>query len=32
LCEDYVGRTSGIPDLLAWDVSKKKAKFVEVKG
>jgi len=32
LCEDYGGRTSGVPDLLAWNTSKKTAKFVEVKG
>lgn len=32
LCEDYAGRTSGVPDLLAWNPSTQKAKFVEVKG
>ncbi|KZV88299.1 hypothetical protein EXIGLDRAFT_651295 [Exidia glandulosa HHB12029] len=32
LCEDYAGRTSGVPDLLAWNPRTGKAKFVEVKG
>ncbi|KAH7107558.1 VRR-NUC domain-containing protein [Auriculariales sp. MPI-PUGE-AT-0066] len=32
LCEDYAERVSGVPDLLAWDPSKNKAKFIEVKG
>ncbi|EIW84813.1 hypothetical protein CONPUDRAFT_79583 [Coniophora puteana RWD-64-598 SS2] len=32
LCEDYGGRCSGGPDLLLWNASQGKCKFVEVKG
>ena len=32
LCEDYSHRSSGVPDLLVWNISSQKALFVEVKG
>lgn len=32
LCEDYVGRSSGVPDLIVWNNEKRICKFVEVKG
>ncbi|KAI0076777.1 hypothetical protein K474DRAFT_1644316 [Panus rudis PR-1116 ss-1] len=32
LCEDYAGRTAGVPDLIVWNAEKKECKFVEVKG
>ena len=32
LCEDYVARTAGLPDLLIWNIERKEARFVEVKG
>ncbi|TFK63345.1 hypothetical protein BDN72DRAFT_847701 [Pluteus cervinus] len=31
-CEDYGGRSSGVPDLIVWKVEEKICKFVEVKG
>ncbi|KAF9495876.1 hypothetical protein BDN71DRAFT_1447067 [Pleurotus eryngii] len=31
-CEDYNGRSSGVPDLIVWNPTKKECKFVEVKG
>ena len=31
-CEDYTHRSSGVPDLLIWNISESAAKFVEVKG
>jgi len=31
-CEDYAGRSSGVPDLIVWNVTKRICKFVEVKG
>jgi Fanconi-associated nuclease 1 len=31
-CEDYAGRSSGVPDLIVWNSTEKKCKFVEVKG
>ncbi|PPQ99096.1 hypothetical protein CVT24_009363 [Panaeolus cyanescens] len=31
-CQDYSGRSSGGPDLIIWNYSKKVCKFVEVKG
>ncbi|KAG6812134.1 hypothetical protein H0H92_004249 [Tricholoma furcatifolium] len=31
-CEDYGGRSSGVPDLIVWDNEKGICKFVEVKG
>ncbi|KAJ7772094.1 VRR-NUC domain-containing protein [Mycena maculata] len=31
-CEDYGGRSSGVPDLIVWNSEKKECKFVEVKG
>ncbi|RDB22242.1 Fanconi-associated nuclease 1 [Hypsizygus marmoreus] len=31
-CEDYAGRSSGVPDLIIWDYTKGLCKFVEVKG
>ena len=32
MAEDYSQRSSGVPDLLVWNVRAGKAKFVEVKG
>ncbi|KAI0784419.1 VRR-NUC domain-containing protein [Abortiporus biennis] len=32
LCEDYSGRTAGVPDLIVWNSETGEAKFVEVKG
>ncbi|KAI9057954.1 hypothetical protein FKP32DRAFT_1743401 [Trametes sanguinea] len=32
MCEDYAGRTGGVPDLIVWNEEKGWAKFVEVKG
>ncbi|OSD08560.1 hypothetical protein PYCCODRAFT_1429618 [Trametes coccinea BRFM310] len=32
MCEDYAGRTGGVPDLLVWNEAEGWAKFVEVKG
>ncbi|KAF8337884.1 VRR-NUC domain-containing protein [Cantharellus anzutake] len=32
ICEDYSHRSSGVPDLLVWNISSQKALFVEVKG
>ncbi|THG99844.1 hypothetical protein EW026_g2590 [Hermanssonia centrifuga] len=32
LCEDYAGRTSGVPDLIVWNKASGECKFVEVKG
>ncbi|KIP06053.1 hypothetical protein PHLGIDRAFT_128521 [Phlebiopsis gigantea 11061_1 CR5-6] len=32
LAEDFVNRTSGVPDLFLWHSEKKECKFVEVKG
>ncbi|KAJ7099557.1 VRR-NUC domain-containing protein [Mycena belliarum] len=31
-CEDYEGRSSGVPDLIVWNPATKECKFVEVKG
>ncbi|KAF4608206.1 hypothetical protein EYR40_000550 [Pleurotus pulmonarius] len=31
-CEDYNGRSSGVPDLIVWNPTTKECKFVEVKG
>ncbi|KAF8077614.1 VRR-NUC domain-containing protein [Lyophyllum atratum] len=31
-CEDYAGRSSGVPDLIVWDTGRGLCKFVEVKG
>ncbi|KAF5386729.1 hypothetical protein D9615_001528 [Tricholomella constricta] len=31
-CEDYAGRSSGVPDLIVWNAAKGLCKFVEVKG
>ncbi|KAJ7169072.1 VRR-NUC domain-containing protein [Mycena crocata] len=31
-CEDYGGRSSGVPDLIVWNPETKECKFVEVKG
>ncbi|KAG6816690.1 hypothetical protein H0H87_003778 [Tephrocybe sp. NHM501043] len=31
-CEDYGGRSSGVPDLIVWNSTRKVCKFVEVKG
>ncbi|KAF9053139.1 hypothetical protein BJ165DRAFT_1339846 [Panaeolus papilionaceus] len=31
-CQDYSGRSSGGPDLIIWNYSRKVCKFVEVKG
>ncbi|KAJ7072693.1 VRR-NUC domain-containing protein [Mycena amicta] len=31
-CEDYAGRSSGVPDLIIWNAETKEFKFVEVKG
>ncbi|KAM6500213.1 VRR-NUC domain containing protein [Amanita muscaria] len=31
-CEDYGGRSSGVPDLVIWDADQGICKFVEVKG
>lgn len=31
-CEDYGGRSSGVPDLIVWNNEAKECKFVEVKG
>jgi hypothetical protein len=31
-CEDYEGRSSGVPDLIVWNFERKECKFVEVKG
>ncbi|WP_369292955.1 VRR-NUC domain-containing protein, partial [Alkalibacillus haloalkaliphilus] len=31
-CEDYAGRSSGVPDLIVWNAAKGQCKFVEVKG
>ncbi|KAJ7188703.1 VRR-NUC domain-containing protein [Mycena filopes] len=31
-CEDYRGRSSGVPDLIIWHPDTKECKFVEVKG
>ncbi|KAI0780638.1 hypothetical protein BD413DRAFT_619127 [Trametes elegans] len=32
MCEDYAGRTGGVPDLILWHEEEGWAKFVEVKG
>ncbi|KAH9951864.1 VRR-NUC domain-containing protein [Amylocystis lapponica] len=32
LCEDYVARTAGMPDLIVWNAATGEAQFVEVKG
>lgn len=32
MCEDYAGRTGGVPDLIVWKEDEGYAKFVEVKG
>ena len=32
MCEDYVSRTGGVPDLLVWNEEEQWARFVEVKG
>ncbi|KDQ61078.1 hypothetical protein JAAARDRAFT_571662 [Jaapia argillacea MUCL 33604] len=32
MCEDYSGRSGGVPDLLVWNVHSQECKFVEVKG
>ncbi|KAH9928150.1 VRR-NUC domain-containing protein [Fomitopsis serialis] len=32
MCEDYGGRTGGVPDLIVWNVDTRECKFVEVKG
>ncbi|KAF9025775.1 hypothetical protein BDZ89DRAFT_1068019 [Hymenopellis radicata] len=31
-CEDYSGRSSGVPDLIVWNYEERECKFVEVKG
>ncbi|KAF7298051.1 Fanconi-associated nuclease [Mycena chlorophos] len=31
-CEDYAGRSSGVPDLVIWKFLTKEIRFVEVKG
>ncbi|CAK5281849.1 unnamed protein product [Mycena citricolor] len=31
-CEDYGGRSSGVPDLIVWNAEEKECMFVEVKG
>jgi len=31
-CEDYAGRSSGVPDLIVWNLDEHLCKFVEVKG
>ena len=31
-CEDYAGRSSGVPDLIVWNPDEHLCKFVEVKG
>ncbi|KAG2013336.1 hypothetical protein CC2G_010258 [Coprinopsis cinerea AmutBmut pab1-1] len=31
-CEDYTGRCSGAPDLIAWNAQHRICKFIEVKG
>ncbi|KAF8163679.1 VRR-NUC domain-containing protein [Crassisporium funariophilum] len=31
-CEDYGGRSSGVPDLIVWSMDCRLCKFVEVKG
>ncbi|KAF8630450.1 hypothetical protein AX17_005427 [Amanita inopinata Kibby_2008] len=31
-CEDYGGRSSGVPDLIVWNAGQGICKFVEVKG
>ncbi|KAG6887392.1 hypothetical protein C0992_012438 [Termitomyces sp. T32_za158] len=31
-CEDYAGRSSGVPDLIVWNITAGICKFVEVKG
>ncbi|KAF7778490.1 hypothetical protein Agabi119p4_2835 [Agaricus bisporus var. burnettii] len=31
-CEDYAGRSSGVPDLIVWNMKEGICKFVEVKG
>ncbi|KAF5358415.1 hypothetical protein D9756_001293 [Leucocoprinus leucothites] len=31
-CEDYAGRSSGVPDLIVWKADEGICKFVEVKG
>ncbi|KAG7448357.1 uncharacterized protein BT62DRAFT_767164 [Guyanagaster necrorhizus] len=31
-CEDYAGRSSGVPDLIVWKPEGRECKFVEVKG
>ncbi|KAG6871888.1 hypothetical protein C0995_015385 [Termitomyces sp. Mi166 len=31
-CEDYAGRSSGVPDLIVWNTMTGICKFVEVKG
>ncbi|GLB34607.1 putative VRR_NUC [Lyophyllum shimeji] len=31
-CEDYAGRSSGVPDLIVWNAAEGVCKFVEVKG
>ncbi|KXN91395.1 hypothetical protein AN958_00657 [Leucoagaricus sp. SymC.cos] len=31
-CEDYAGRSSGVPDLIVWKMDEGICKFVEVKG
>ncbi|TFY60075.1 hypothetical protein EVJ58_g5377 [Rhodofomes roseus] len=32
MCEDYAGRTGGVPDLIVWHSATRESKFVEVKG
>jgi fanconi-associated nuclease 1 len=32
IAEDYGNRTSGVPDLVIWNVAESTCKFVEVKG
>ncbi|OCH92080.1 hypothetical protein OBBRIDRAFT_886490 [Obba rivulosa] len=32
LCEDYPARTSGVPDLIVWNMETSDCRFVEVKG
>ncbi|KZT69817.1 hypothetical protein DAEQUDRAFT_668816, partial [Daedalea quercina L-15889] len=32
MCEDYSGRTGGVPDLIIWNGEAQECKFVEVKG
>ncbi|KAG5644053.1 hypothetical protein DXG03_009205 [Asterophora parasitica] len=31
-CDDYAGRSSGVPDLIVWNAEQRVCKFVEVKG